>query len=59
MGWDDRPDDLTPAIDADFETHDFYARYARAMELVGNRHSKSALVNLVAFLLIKKEAGDG
>ena len=49
--WTDRDDDLTPAIKADFKSEGFYERHARAMDLVGNRHSKAALVSLVAYLL--------
>jgi len=32
------------------------AANSRALELVSNRHSKSALVSLVAYLLKQKEA---
>ena len=55
MTWDDRNDDLTPAIEADFNTDGFCGRYSRALELVSNRHSKAALVSLVAYLLKPKE----
>ena len=55
MAWDDKDDDLTPAIKADFGTEGFYGRYSRALELVSNRHSKSALVSLVAYLLKQME----
>lgn len=50
--WEDRPDDLSEAVRAAHPciTKD-YATYSRAMELVGNRHSKGALVNLVCYLL--------
>jgi len=56
--WGDRPDDLTTEIKADFHSDGFYGRYSKAMELVGNRHSKSALVSLVAYLLKKPTKGD-
>ena len=50
--WEDRDDDLTHAIN---KAHPVYSKaydaYARAMELVGNRHSKGAIVRLVCYLL--------
>ena len=49
--WTDKPDDWTDRIKADFRTDGFYSRYAQALDLVGNRHSKSALVALVCYLL--------
>lgn len=49
--WEDRDDDLSAPIAADFRSHGFFERYARALELVGNRHSKGALVALVAYLI--------
>lgn len=49
--WADRPDDLTPQVKSDFRSEGFFQRYDRAMVLVSNRHSKGALVSLVAFLL--------
>lgn len=49
--WLDREDEMTPAIRADFRSDGFFERYARALDLVGNRHSKGALVALVAYLL--------
>lgn len=49
--WSDRPDDLTPQVKSDFRSEGFFQRHDRAMVLVSNRHSKRALVSLVAFLL--------
>lgn len=49
--WEDRPDHLTPEIDADYRSDGFDARYTEALELVGNRNSKSELAYLVAYLL--------
>lgn len=51
MMWKDRDDELTPLIKADFDSAGFNERYARALELVHNRHSKGSLVALVAYLL--------
>ena len=55
--WTDRDDHLTCAINASHPTktgrHDIYMQ---AMELVGNRHSKAALVNLVHYLLLEIDA---
>jgi hypothetical protein len=54
--WDDKDDDLSAAVLASHpvnsKRHD---TYERAMDLVGNRHSKSALVALVNHLLIQTE----
>jgi hypothetical protein len=49
--WNDRDDALTLAVENDFGSEGFYKRYGRALELVSNRHSKGALVRLVAYLL--------
>ena len=58
--WDDKPDDMTEEIE---RTHPFkvkdWARYQRAQELVSNRHSKGALIDLVAYLLLSKGADNG
>lgn len=52
----DKDDDLTDAINAAHPVvSKRYDTYQRATELVSNRHSKAALVNLVNYLLI--EAG--
>jgi hypothetical protein len=53
--WEDREDDLTPAIDAahPMRTGD-HATYERAVDLVGNRHSKQSLVALVNYLLVNQ-----
>lgn len=51
-GWTDRADDLSAEIDI---THPFklkdFERWNRAQVLVSNRHSKGALIALVAYLL--------
>lgn len=54
--WMDRDDELTPAIDAAHPmTTGDHDTYAKAMKLVGNRHSKYALVRLVNYLLADKK----
>lgn len=60
MAWEDKTDAMTPDVKADFGSEGFYARYSKALELVGNRHSKGALVSLVAYLLkdIKERSGE-
>jgi hypothetical protein len=51
---EDKPDDLTAAIAAAHPLRTgHHASYARALELVGNRHSKGALVELVSYLLVQ------
>ena len=54
--WADRDDEYTDAINEAHPTntnrHDVYEK---AMRLVGNRHSKYALINLVNYLLVKAE----
>ena len=55
--WADRADDLTEAVNAD---HPLVAKtnwdhYAKAIELVSNRHGKGALVALVCHLLAENE----
>lgn len=49
--WEDRSDLLTDDIRADFGSEGFYERHREAQELVSNRHSKGALIGLVALLL--------
>lgn len=55
--WMDRKDDLSDAIEASHPLktgrHDLYQR---AMELVGNRHSKGGLVCLVNHLLAEADS---
>lgn len=50
--WDDKPDEFTAAIE---KAHPVvtreHQRYALAMRMVGNRHSKGALIDLVNWLL--------
>lgn len=50
--WGDKPDQWSDRIAAahPMETGD-HDTYGRAMEMVGNRHSKAALVELVNWLL--------
>lgn len=54
--WEDQPDEYSKSIDAAKPTrtgrHD---RYALALELVGNRHGKYALVDLVNWLLAARD----
>lgn len=54
--WGDREDDLTDAIR---ENHPFRTKrfdiYERAQQLVSNRHSKAALIELVSYLLVQAE----
>ena len=55
--WDgDKEDELTPAIKAAHPVRSGeHATFARALQLVGNRRSKSALVELVSYLLIREK----
>lgn len=53
---DDKQDRWTAAIDAAFPTRSgSHEQYAIAMQMVGNRHSKGALVALVNWLLVEQE----
>jgi hypothetical protein len=54
--WQDRDDELTEAIDElhPCETGD-HKTYTRAMELIGNRHSKGSLVCLVNYFLAREK----
>lgn len=54
--WDcDKPDEYSDRIDDAFPTRsDSHNEYALAMELVGNRNSKGALVALVNWLLLER-----
>jgi hypothetical protein len=57
--WGDRPDEYTPEIDharLTLSKRGDHENYAKAFALVGNRHSKFALVHLVYWLLTKAEA---
>lgn len=58
MAWEDTNDDMTPEIDDDFGSDGFHERYARALDLVGNRHSKAELASLVAYLLKREGQSD-
>ncbi len=56
--WEDKEDEWTPAIDAAHPmskpghmTHEESDRYKTAMKMVGHRHGKYALINLVNWLL--------
>lgn len=57
VAWEDREDEMSDAITASHpvnsKRHD---TYQQAMELVGNRHSKGALVALVNHLLIQSSS---
>lgn len=53
----DIDDEWTPHIDAAFPTRSgSHDEYAMAMQMVGNRHSKGALVALVNWLLVERNA---
>lgn len=54
--WQDRDDELTEAIDElhPCETGD-HQTYTKAMELIGNRHSKGSLVCLVNYFLAREK----
>lgn len=49
--WEDRPDEHSEAIKAAYLAPHDPALYAKALEMVSNRHSKFALVTLVYWLL--------
>ncbi|MFI5301110.1 MAG: hypothetical protein ACHREM_23750 [Polyangiales bacterium] len=55
MAWEDKEDEWSKAIEAAHPsramTMESHERYAVAMKMVGNRHSKGELVALVAWLL--------
>ena len=54
--WDDKPDEWTDEIEKAFPTRSgAHEAYATAMRMVGNRHSKGALVALVTWLLVRLE----
>jgi hypothetical protein len=56
MSWEDVEDEFTPAIKAAFPTRsESHETYVTALRMVGNRHSKGALVALVNWLLIKRD----
>jgi hypothetical protein len=53
--WEDKDDEWSKAIDAAFPTRSgSHDQYSMAMKMVGNRQSKSALVELVNWLLVSK-----
>lgn len=49
--WEDRPDDYSEAIKAAWDAPHDYDLYCKAFEMVGNRNSKIALLQLVYWLL--------
>jgi hypothetical protein len=59
---DDKRDRWTPMIEAshplEVGTKDAHDAYATAMEMVGNRHSKGALVDLVCWLVQRVDAAE-
>ena len=60
MAWEDKKDDMTPGIEADNPTRSgSFGTYTKAMNLVSNRHSKGALVDLVNHLLMEIERAKG
>lgn len=55
--WRDKKDEWTDAIDSAHPTRSgSHAEYATAMKMVGNRHSKGELVDLVNWLLVRLKA---
>jgi hypothetical protein len=55
--WSDKKDEWSEAIDAAHPTRSgAHAEYATAMQMVGNRHSKGELVDLVTWLLVRLKA---
>jgi hypothetical protein len=55
--WQDSPTEHDDAISAAFPTRSgSHVQYAQAMEMVGTRHSKGALVALVNWLLVERDA---
>ncbi len=61
MSWDDVEDEWTPEIKAAHPTRSgAHDEYALAMKMVGNRHSKGELINLVTWLLVRlRDHGPG
>ena len=56
--WGDREDEWSEAIDAAFPTRSgSHEEYAVAARMVGNRHSKGALIALVNWLLVENRKG--
>ena len=54
--WEDTPDEWTDAIKAAFPTRSgSHDQYGIAMQMVSHRHSKSELVALVNWLLVRSE----
>ena len=52
--WGDKPDEWTESIHAAHPTRSgSHDEYGVAMQMVGNRHSKAALVLLVNWLLVR------
>jgi transcriptional regulator GlxA family with amidase domain len=55
----DKDDEWTARIDEAFPTSSgSHEEYATALRMVGNRHSKAALVALVNWLLVEKKRGE-
>lgn len=52
----DTPDALTPQIKKACQAPGYWSIYAQALELVSNRYSKSALVHLAAFLMMREQS---
>lgn len=52
----DTPDALTPQIKEATQAPGYWSIYAQALELVSNRYSKSGLVHLTAFLMMREQA---
>lgn len=55
LRWEDVDDEWTVAADAAFPTRSgSHEEYGIAMQMVGNRHSKGSLVELVNWLLVER-----
>ena len=57
--WEDQEDEWSEQIKAAFPTRSgSHDEYGMAMKMVGNRHSKSSLVALVNWLLVRCKKAD-
>jgi hypothetical protein len=58
--WEEKTDEYSDAINVAFPTRSgSHAEYAKAMTMVGNRHSKGELVALVNWLLVAVRDAEG
>lgn len=51
----DKPDAMAPLIQEAQRAPGYWSIYAQALELVSNRYSKSALVHLTAYLMMREQ----